>query len=433
MQLTSQLIISIFFTTLLVNPQVAIGATKDLLLQQAITANKVYKSAEAIKLLDSALQQNPNLVDAYIERAKAKSNLEKYSEAIKDYDRALQQNPNLVQAYIDRGKVKRLSKQYQSAMKDFDKAIELNPGSLSAYVWRGVLYRVYLKQKERGNEDFDRALKIVPESIDDYADLGLIFHLRKNYTAGIEYFNKAIQFNYKNNHYAYLQKALLYEDSSIDLNLAIVNYRKTLESKGELTSNQRLMIFQHITSNYFNLNKYQEAIESSNKALQLDPRNNYSTGTRGQAFYYLKNYSAALANFNAVIAINQKSTSSYWWRGNTYYALENYQEAIFEYDRAIELSPPSAYLYNNRGDAKLRLFQSDGALADYQKAVQLARKDGNLKLVKSLNNSIDDIQTQPQRIAIGSIMALFLTGSGLICLLVISRHNEYKYLQQFRD
>jgi tetratricopeptide (TPR) repeat protein len=112
--------------------------------------------------------------------------------------------------------------------------------------------------------------------------------------------------------------------------------------------------------------------------------------------------------------------------------LENYQQAISEYDRAIELSPLSAYLYNDRGNVKFRLFQSTAALADYQKAVQLARKDGNLKLVKSLNDSIDDIQTQPQRIVIGSIIALFLTGSGFAGLLAIRRHNESVYLRQFR-
>jgi tetratricopeptide (TPR) repeat protein len=433
MKLTSQLIISIFFTTLLVNTQVAIGATEDSLLQQAIAANKAYKSAEAIKLLDSALQQNPNLVDAYIERAKAKSNLEKYSEAIKDYDRALQQNPNLVQAYIDRGKAKKISKQYIASVKDFDRAIELNPKYLSAYFWRGILYRVFLKQKERGDKDLDLALTMMPDSLDDYSDLRFIFHLRKNPKAGIEYFNKAINLKYKNNYWAYAQKAVLYQDSSVAKpDLAIINFKKFLQSKKELPNSLKAMALERIASNYLSLNNYSESIANSNESLRLDPKNYSSLSTRGQSFYYLKNYGAALTDFNRAIEIEPKSSELYWWRGSTYYLLENYQQAISEYDRAIELSPLSAYLYNNRGDAKLRLSQSAAALADYQKAIQLARKDGNLKLVKSLNNSIDDIQTQPQRIAIGSLMALFLTGSGFAGLLAISRHNESVYLRQFR-
>jgi tetratricopeptide (TPR) repeat protein len=434
MKIALQLIISIFFMTLLVNTQVATGTTKDLLLQQGIDANRDYKSAEAIKLLDAALEQNPNLVDAYLERGKAKKSLEKYSEAIEDYDRALKHNPDLVEAYINRGRAKQFLKQYQEAMKDFDRAIDLNPKSLSAYFSRGMLYRIYLKQKERGDKDLDLALNMMPESINDYSDLRFIFSLRKNPKAGIEYFNKAINLKHKNNHWAYVQKAVLYQDSSIAKpDLAILNYKKFLQSKKELPNSLKAMALERIASNYLNLNNYSESIASSNESLRLDPKNYSSLSTRGQSFYYLKNYPAALTDFDRAIAIEPKSSSLYGWRADTYYRLTNYQQAISEYDRAIELSPSSAYFYKDRGNAKWYLFQSAAALADYQKAVQLARKDGNLKLVKSLNNSIDDIQTQPQRIAIGSLMALFLTGSGFAGLLAISRRNESMYLRQFRN
>jgi tetratricopeptide (TPR) repeat protein len=427
------IIVSIVFISLFFKLSIAIGASSESLLQQGINANKDYKSDEAIKLLDSALQQDLNLVGAYLERGKARSNLHKYQEAIEDYNRALQYNPNLVEAYINRGKAKQFLKQYQEAMKDFDRAIEINPKLLSAYFSRGLLYRIYLKQKERGDKDFDLALTMMPESINDYLDLRFIFHLRKNPKAGIEYFDKTINLNYKNNHFAYLQKAILYQDSNIAKpELAILNYNRLLQSKKRLTNNQKAIVLESIASNYLTLNNYSESIVRSSDSLRLNPKSYSSLSIRGQSFYALKNYPAALTDFNRAIEIEPKSSLLHWWQAGTYYMLENYQQAILEYDRAIELSPPSAHLYNNRGDAKLRLFQSAAALADYQKAVQLARKDGNLKLVRSLNNSIDDIQTQPQRIVIGSIMALLLVGSGFAGLLAISRRNESAYLRQFR-
>jgi tetratricopeptide (TPR) repeat protein len=426
-------IVSIVFTSLFFNLSTAMGASSESLLQQGINANKDYKSDEAIKLLDIALQQDPSLVDAYLERGKARSNLQKYKEAIEDYNRALQYNPNLFEAYINRGKAKQFLKQYQEAMKDFDLAIELNPKSLSAYFSRGMLYRTYLKQKERGNKDFDLALNMIPASINDYFDLRVIFDIRKSPKAGIEYFNKAINLNYKNNYLAYLQKAMLYQKPSMDKpDLAILNYKKLLQSKNELTNNQKAMVFKWIASNYLSLNNYSESIASSNESLRLDPKNNSSLSIRGQSFYYLKNYQAALTDFNRAIAIEPKSSSLYGWRGEIYFTLGNYQQAISEYDRAIELSP-SAYLYRDRGNAKSCLSQSAGAMADYQKAVQLARKDGDSKLLKNLNNSIDDIQTQPQRIVIGSIMALLLASAGFAGLIAISHRNETKYLQQFKN
>jgi tetratricopeptide (TPR) repeat protein len=434
MKSRAALITSIVFTSLCLNLSVAMGASSESLLQQGINANKDYKSEEAIKLLDGALQQNPNLTDAYIERGKAKSNLQKHKEAIEDYDRALQHNPNSVEAYINRGKAKQISKQYEAAMKDFDRAIELDPKSLSAYYWRGILYRVYLKQKERGDKDFDRALNLTPESLEDYGDLRFIFDLRKAPKAGIEYFTKAINLNYKNKQYAYLARGVLYE--RIDkprFDLAIVDRQKMIESEHELTAGYKSAAIERISFDYLQLENYAEAIANANEALKLDPKNYDSLVDRGQAFYYLKDYSAALADFNAAIAINPNYSWFYAWRGDTYYNLNNYEQAIAEYDRAIAISPSSAYLYQRRGNVEAWIDRSDAAIADYQKSLKLAQKDGNLKMVKSLTNSIEDIRTKPQRMIFGSIIALLLTGTGYAGLVAISRRNEAKYLQQFKN
>jgi tetratricopeptide (TPR) repeat protein len=404
------------------------------LLQQGIVANKDREYDKAIKLLTSTLQQDSKLVEAYIERGKAKFYLEQYTPAIEDFDRALQEKPNFVDAYISRGKAKSYLKQDKEAMKDFDRAIELNPKSLSAYVWRGKLYRDDLKQKERGDEDFDRALKIIPESDDDYWALGIIFEDRKDYAAGIRYFTNAIDLNYKNKHYAYVQIAWLYRDiNPPNFNLAIINERNFLQSKNELTTGQQSRSHQRIALSYLDLKKYSEAIQSANESLRLNPKNDLSLAHRGQAFYSLKNYSAALRDFDNAIAISPKSAFFHTWRGYIYRDLNNYERAIIEFDRAIELSPSTAYHYQNRGDINFyRLNRSAAGLADYQKALKLTKLDGDVEMVKDLNDSIDDLQTQPQRMIIGCTIAFLLTMVGFGGLMAICRHNEAKYLRQFR-
>jgi hypothetical protein len=72
-------------------------------------------------------------------------------------------------------------------------------------------------------------------------------------------------------------------------------------------------------------------------------------------------------------------------------------------------------------------------LVDYQKALKLAKLDGNVEMVKELNDSIDDLQTQPQRMIIGSAIAFLLSMAGFGGLMAIGRHNEAKYLRQFRS
>jgi hypothetical protein len=54
-------------------------------------------------------------------------------------------------------------------------------------------------------------------------------------------------------------------------------------------------------------------------------------------------------------------------------------------------------------------------------------------MVKSMQTSIEDIHTQPQRLAIGVIVALLLTRASYGCVVSIHRHNEAKYLKQFSD
>ncbi len=115
------------------------------------------------------------------------------------------------------------------------------------------------------------------------------------------------------------------------------------------------------------------------------------------------------------------------------YGFNDYQQGIAEFDRAVAFGSSSAYLYHNRGYAKQRLNLSAAALADYQQALNLARKDGNKELEKSLLNSIDDIQTETQRMAIGIGIALLLTGICCSGLVLLARRNEQKYLRNLTN
>jgi tetratricopeptide (TPR) repeat protein len=388
----------------------------------------------AIEDFDLALKYRPNFADAYLERGKFKYYLDKNKAAIEDFDLALKYNPNLIDAYIERGRNKSILKQYTSAIEDFDRAIAINPKSIGAYAWRGTVYRIYLKQKERGNRDFDLALKIEPKSSGNYADLALIFIVSKNYQPGIDFFTKEIATSGEGLGYAYWWRAVIYNDMA-KYELAIADYQSFLKSKPEVTVYSSSSAYQHIASNYLSLQKYTETINYVRKSLKLNPKNDAALADRGSAFYYLENYFTALEDFNAAVAISPKTGGYYHWRGLVYtYGLNDYQRGIAEFDRAVTLGHSSASLYRNRGYAKQRLDRSwnipESAVADYQQALKLARQDGNKELERSLLNSIEDSQTQIQRMFLGTAIALLLTGIGYYGLDVLIRRNEAKYLQQ---
>ncbi len=443
-----------------------------------------------------------------LDRGILKSELGSEAEAIKLFDTALKQNPDLVQAYIRRGRSNRNLKQYQAALQDYNLALRLNPRSISAYTGRGFTYDL-LKQKLLKDKDFDRALQIVPTDSIEYTDLGFIYSDRKDYQKSIKSNTKAIELDPSNTR-AYNNRAHAYRESdktelaNADSNSLIKLQLKTLlaskafisrkehsnylfqisldysqvnkdekaieivsqaitldptnlknhywrgiyyqeQKKYELAINDHKKYLKSypndsdaiecIAWSYYKLKKYPEAILYATKAIEIDPKSVKGMETRGLSFYFTGNYLAALANFNTIIKIKPKSVSAHKWRGYSNSYLNNYQQAILDYDRAIELDkkPSDSYLYSSRAIAKKQLGQKSAALSDYQQALKIAKIEGKIDNIEAIQISIDDIEQEPQRILIATLLTILLTGAGYGGLIAIERRNEAKYLEQFQD
>jgi tetratricopeptide (TPR) repeat protein len=443
-----------------------------------------------------------------LDRGILKSELGSEAEAIKLFDTALKQNPDLVQAYIRRGRANRNLKQYQAALQDYNRALGINPQSISAYTGRGITYDL-LKQKVLKDKDFDQALQIVPTDSIEYADLGFIYLARKDYQKSIKSNTKAIELD-PNNTRAYHNRAYAYREidktelaNADSNNLIKIQLKSLLASKDSVSKKEHSNYLLQISLNYYATDKYEKAIESSSQAIKLDPtnlRNYYGRGnfyqgqgkyelaindykkylqsypsnndtieliawsyyklkkypeailhatkaievdpksvkgmeTRGRSFHLTGNYSAALTDFNTMIKIDPKSVSAYKWRGYSNSCLDNYRQAILDYDRAIELDKKAgdSYLYSNRAFAKKQLGQKSAALSDYQQALKIAKIEGKIDRIEAIRITIDDIEQEPQRILIATLLTILLTGAGYGGLIAIERRNEAKYLEQFQD
>jgi tetratricopeptide (TPR) repeat protein len=404
MKLRAQIILA--FTTILpifIHQQNARSANSYSLLQQGIIEANNGKSEKGLRLFNTTIQQNSSLVEAYLERGKIKIRLGKYREAVEDYDRAILGDRKLVSAYLERGNAKREFKQYQSAIKDYDEAITLNPRSASAYVWRGVTYRVNLKQKEKGDLDFNIALKLKPQSPIEYWERALIYGLKKDYQAGLDYFNSISSSDNKNSSYVYSAKGYLYEKME-RFDLAAIEHEKFIQSKDKFAQSRKPIVLEWLISDYSLLKEHSKVISTANKLIRLDPKNHQAFLHRGQAFYQLKNYSAAVTDFNKSSTISAKDYWSYYWRGATYIQLDNlhFKQAILDLDRAIILWESSTNkqnfsdgysLYSMRGAAKICAIQIPQALADFKQALNLAQKEGNPKSIEAAKQTIKQLET----------------------------------------
>ncbi len=123
------------------------------------------------------------------------------------------------------------------------------------------------------------------------------------------------------------------------------------------------------------LEKYEEAIASYDKAIELKS-DHYSTwNNRGWALANLEIYEDAIASYDKAIEIEPGNYSTWYARGVALSDLKKYEEALVSYDKAIEIKPDLYYVWNNRGLALANLRRYENALASYDKAIELKSDD----------------------------------------------------------
>ncbi len=95
--------------------------------------------------------------------------------------------------------------------------------------------------------------------------------------------------------------------------------------------------------------RYAEAVEFLNKAIERDDNNFEAFNARGVAFFELKKYQEAQLDYDRAIELNANFYKPYYNRARVRTAQKNLSGALDDYNRAIVLQPDSAELYFDRG------------------------------------------------------------------------------------
>ena len=121
----------------------------------------------------------------------------------------------------------------------------------------------------------------------------------------------------------------------------------------------------------FDLQKYEEAIESYDQAITINPNYYSAWGKRGNALCNLQKYEEAIESHDQAITINPDYYYAWGSRGDALYYLEKYEEAIESYNQAITINPDYYYAWDSRGDALYDLERHQEALKSYEKAISI--------------------------------------------------------------
>jgi tetratricopeptide (TPR) repeat protein len=127
----------------------------ELLYRKAYSLNGAGRPAEAIPVLDEAVQLDPDLAAAYHERAYSHSDLGHFAQALADLDRELALVPGSPGALEERGYVRFRMGDLAGSYDDFSARLKVSPDDPNALVWHAEA-AMWLGRMDEARADLDR-------------------------------------------------------------------------------------------------------------------------------------------------------------------------------------------------------------------------------------------------------------------------------------
>jgi len=121
--------------------------------------------------------------------------------------------------------------------------------------------------------------------------------------------------------------------------------------------------------------KYKEAIEYFNTAIEIKPNMAEAYFLRGVAKDYLLDYIGSEQDFTKAIQIKSNYTHAYYYRGVSRINLKKYYLAINDFSEAIKFQPIEPDFYTYRGYCRINIDQFDMAVEDFNKSISLLKKN----------------------------------------------------------
>lgn len=286
-----------------------------------------------------------------------------YDGALNHYTSAIDLNPQIENAYVNRGVIYFQQENFNSGIEDCNHAIELNPQNQRAFVFRGLA--------QHWNNDFEQASLSFTNAIELDSDDDSVYCLRGSAFLGmdapyraIEDFTKAIELAPENAHFLYHRGGAYLEITELDK--AIEDLSASIELDAQVVEGYFLR-----GRVFLEQNKFNEAIYDFTKIVDLEPEYPHIFCYRGQALLASGDVDGAIQDYSEALNLQQGDSHVYLLRGRAYLEKGSLDEALLDYDQAVEIDSNLASGYSMRGFVRARLRDYHGAVEDYSQAIQL--------------------------------------------------------------
>jgi tetratricopeptide (TPR) repeat protein len=149
------------------------------------------RNEAALTAATLAVEQAPDLANAYYHRANAHRALGQIEDAQSDLDRALTLDPGHARAYASRGLLHHNAEEFEEALQDYGRALELDPWAVDVYLNRGGTYAT-LGELDAAVQDYSLALILQPADADAFYNRGTVYAIQQRYPEALDDFSQAL-------------------------------------------------------------------------------------------------------------------------------------------------------------------------------------------------------------------------------------------------
>ena len=284
------------------------------------------------------------------------------------------------------------SQMYTEMLHNCNKSLDLKPNDVNALNAK-TLSLGFIKKYDEALECCNKIIEIDPSDVAAWTNKGLVLSALKRYNEALECWKKAIEIddvyvsNWNKKDAASLQDSKVYDTSVINRILVIklvgkgVSFAYMKKYKEALECSDKALELDANNSDTLNnkawslngLKRYEEALECSNKALELDlaPNNSFALNNKAVALNGLKRYEEALECSDKALDLNPYNDWTWFIKGLIFNGLKRYEEALQCNNKALELDANNDWTWNNKAWSLINLGQDEEALQCSNKALEL--------------------------------------------------------------
>jgi tetratricopeptide (TPR) repeat protein len=238
-----------------------------------------------------------------------------------------------------------------------------------------LTYSTFLSQRYwKGSESFwNKALSDRPEYVVALHKLALYHHSRYEIPRSLDLLNTAVLIAPDDIQSRFLRGFVHLAYMNLDSSIADLQWVVAKDS-GQTLAYFNLGIAHDL---YF---RYDEAVSSFTKAIDLKPDLLPALNSRGNSFAKQGNFVAALSDYQRAISTNPVNSDVYGNRGIVYLQIGNAQSALYDFQKQSELSPRRFQIYAHIGLTAILIGDTILANSNISRAISIDSVNSRLYL-----------------------------------------------------